>query len=76
MNTAIDETSGNNTLDLVIFENFKISKDATQAEFEALVGEDVEDANKAKIIINAYAVQAEGFTDAEDAWKKNFVTTP
>lgn len=75
VNTTIDETSGNNTLDLVIFENFKISKDAEQADFEALVGEDVEDDDKAKIIINAYAVQAEGFTDAEDAWVKNFVTT-
>ena len=65
-----DAEAGKTTVDIPVFGEFKVKKEATQTEFEGLVN-----TNK-KIIINAYAVQAEGFTDAEDAWKKNFVTTP
>lgn len=69
---ATDDTKGNTTLDIKIFENFKIKKNVEQSHFESLVGDSVADDKKAKIIINAFAVQAEGFTTAENAWEQNF----
>lgn len=46
---------------VVVFENFKISGTADAAAYK--------DAKDANITVTAYAVQADGFTSAADAWK-------
>jgi sipW-cognate class signal peptide len=43
--------------DVVVFETFTLTKDAA-----------VEDYETAEIVVTAYAVQADGFTSAADAW--------
>lgn len=57
-------------IDLPIFEEFKLKEDLTDADFPASTKLD-----KLKIEIKAYVVQADGFTDALDAWNKGFGTS-
>ncbi len=58
-------TGGN---DITVFENFKIKDDV---EYETLR----EYAKEKQIVITAYAVQADGFKDAADAWNATFGET-
>ena len=46
--------------DFVVFENFKVSDIANTVDGWANITE--------KVIVNAYAIQADGFTTAEEAW--------
>lgn len=46
--------------DFVVFENFKVSDIANTVDDWANITE--------KVIVNAYAIQADGFTTAEEAW--------
>ena len=48
--------------DIPVFRTFKVKATATNEQLAPLNGK--------KIIVKAYAVQAEGFTDAKDAWTK------
>ena len=50
--------------DRTVFEYFKIKGSATHTELSAYAGKN--------IIVNAYAVQAEGFNTAADAWAATF----
>lgn len=58
--TTIDARNSATNIDAIIFDTFTIDKDKT----------DLTSFGDKKIIITAYAVQADGFTDADDAWNK------
>lgn len=49
--------------DLVVFENFKVSDTANTVQGWAGITE-----KSTKVIVNAYAIQADGFETAEKAW--------
>lgn len=70
--TPTTETTG--FTDWVVFESFSIDKDKSASEIEAVVkGEQKDDAaDDAKIVVTAYAVQANGFSSAIEAWNANF----
>ena len=61
----VDASAG--AVDKVVFSNFTLKNDADVASF---VGQDGK--VSAKITVDAYAVQADGFTTAADAWKATF----
>lgn len=60
-NVYARETTNKAGDNVVVFENFKISGTADAAAYK--------DAKDANITVTAYAVQADGFTSAADAWK-------
>lgn len=47
-----------------VFEHFYVSPDATNEALNAIV----DGTGKATIVVNAYAIQAEGFDNVSDAW--------
>lgn len=49
--------------DLVVFKNFKVSDTANTVDGWANITEE-----STKVIVNAYAIQADGFKTAEEAW--------
>lgn len=49
--------------DLVVFKNFKVSDTANTVDGWANITE-----KSTKVIVNAYAIQADGFETAKDAW--------
>lgn len=49
--------------DLVVFKNFKVSDTANTVDRWANINE-----KSTKVIVNAYAIQADGFKTAEEAW--------
>lgn len=64
LNYTTAKVEENNTLDVPVFAKFKLKTDANVAEY----------ADKSITVI-AYAVQADGFTSAADAWGKTFGAT-
>ena len=59
LDTTVDASESTTDISKVVFENFKLKGDA-----------DVADYATATITIKAFAVQADGMTDAADAWTK------
>lgn len=64
LNHTTAKVEENNTLDVPVFAKFKLKTDANVAAY----------ANESITVI-AYAVQADGFTSAADAWGKTFGAT-
>lgn len=61
---AADDAVASETDDLVVFEEFKVAGTANN--------EDVAGLAEAEIVITAYAVQADGFNNAKEAWDATF----
>ena len=64
LNITTEKTGENKTKDYPVFESFKLKTDANVANYE-----------NAEITVVAYAVQADGFNSAAEAWAATFGAT-